>query len=286
MKLYRDYIFKHIKETKFPMWALYVIQNYKRVPIMFFAGDNFTDNDTPESKAEKAVERLQTALQDLPADAVLCIELKSSRSANQGGILGPFEFINHDKGDEPVGGVNGMAAQFPGLIGMPPAPAGYVSEETLNGRLEMLRAENERKIQNIIHEQREQDFKEKVAREREELKQLRKELNEEKKKYESNTGAAAETLVFALKKIIAELFPGVAAAATTAAPAAALEGTNEPERQPEQVKDAKYLAVERLANSLYNNANLNEGDINRILETIQNAPTNDPQQKEIQEAAA
>ena len=53
MKLYKDYIFKHIEETKFPLWGLYLVQGYKRVPIMFYAGDNFTESDMPEEKAKK-----------------------------------------------------------------------------------------------------------------------------------------------------------------------------------------------------------------------------------------
>lgn len=275
MKLTRDYILKHIKETNFPLWALYVVQNYKRIPIMFFSGDNFTDSDTPESKAQKAIERLQNALQDLPGDAVLCIELKSSRTANQGGILGPFEFVNHDKGDEPAPTFNGMAAQFPGLVGLPQAPAGYVSEETLNSKLEAVRVENQRQINDLIYQQRTKDFEEKMQRERAELKELRKELNDEKKKYESNTGAAAETIVFAIKKIIAEFFPALKATGqATTAPQLGEAGTAA------EPADPKYKAVEELATQLYENPNIKESDIRRMLAGMNQQPTQ-PAQSEL-----
>lgn len=264
MRLTRDYILNHIRETKYPLWALYIVQNYKRLPIMFFAGDNFTDADTPESKAEKGIERLQNALQELPSDAVLCIEIKSSQKANQGGILGPFEFVNHDKGEESAT-VPGTGQQFAGLVGYPTAPAGYVSEETLNGRLEALRVENEQKINNLIFKQREKDFEEKMQRERQELKELRKELNDEKKKYESNTGAAAETIVFALKKILGEFFPALKNA-TAAAPSNQLQGLNAAQPQTvDEPHDPKYKAIEELASRLYENPDIKESDIQRMI---------------------
>lgn len=264
MRLTRDYILNHIRETKYPLWALYIVQNYKRLPIMFFSGDNFTDNDTPESKAEKGIERLQNALQELPSDAVLCIEIKSSRNANQGGILGPFEFINHDKGDE-LATVSQTGQQFAGLIGYPTSPAGYVSEETLNAKLEGLRLDNERRVNQILFEHKEKDFEQKMQRERQELKELRKELNEEKKKYESNTGAAAETIVFALKKILGEFFP-VLKNATAAAPQNQLQGVQQ--QVDDEPHDAKYLAIEELASRLYDNQDVNESDIRRMIASM------------------
>lgn len=272
MKLFKDYIFKHIEETKFPLWGLWLVQGYKRVPIMFYSGDNFTDSDTPEDKAKKAIQRLTVALEDLPADALLSIELKSSKSANGSGIIGPFEFVNHSRDDEPTAQTAPAFGQFPGLVGLPAAPAGYVSEETLNGRLEALRVQNERQINDLIFKQREADFKERMARERAELKELRRELNDEKKKYESNTGQAAETLVFAAKKILGELFPGLKATATAPATPAQL-GAAEP--APEQpTHDPKYNAIERLANALYENPNINENDIQSIIDKINNNDNN------------
>lgn len=268
MKLFKDYIFKHIEETKFPLWGLWLVQGYKRVPVMFYSGDNFTDSDTPEDKAKKAIQRLTVALEDLPADAVLSIELKNSRTANGSGIIGPFEFVNHSRDDEQTATSAPGFGQFPGLVGLPAPPAGYVSEETLNGRLEALRVANERQINDLIFKQREADFKERMARERAELKEMRKELNDERKKYESNTGAAAETLVFAAKKILGELFPGLKAATAQAATPAQL-GAAEP--APEQpTHDPKYNAIERLANALYENPNINENDIQSILDKLTN----------------
>ena len=37
--LTRDYITNHIRQTKYPCWALFVVQNYKRIPLYFYNGD-------------------------------------------------------------------------------------------------------------------------------------------------------------------------------------------------------------------------------------------------------
>ena len=276
MKLTKDYIINHIKETKYPVWYLYVIQNYKRVPIQFYLGEDWSDNESTEGKVQKSVDRLLNALNSLPSDALLCIELKTNSKTNAASALGPFEFYNRDKTDETE--APAQLPQFPGLIGLPTAPAGYVSEETLNGRLEALRVENERKLNDYMFKHREKEFEEKMQRERQELKELRKELNDEKKKYESNTGAAAETLVFALKKIIAEFFPGLKAQAT--APSAALQGVQQPETAaPNPEPDEKYKVIEELATKLYENPSVSESDIRGILQSMEQ-----PAQVETQKA--
>lgn len=258
MKLTKDYIFRHIKETKFPLWSLYVVQNYKRVPLMHYNGDDFSDGDDITVKIEKSLQRLSSVLSDFPAEAVLSIDLKNSKTANGSGILGPVEFYNVDKE------IN-QPQNFNGFSGFVNPPQGWVSESVLNGKLEELRVENTKQINDLLFKQREKDFEEKVRRERQELAELRKELNDEKKKYESNTGAAAETLVFAVKKILAELFPGF------------MPGTAKPQQLgevavssqlTEQQTDAKYKAVEKLANFLYDNDKITEAQIDNLTKSI------------------
>ena len=282
MKLYKDFIFKHIKDTKYPLWALYLVQNYRRIPLAFYNGDDFVEDEKTEGKTEKACIRLASTLQDFPADAVLSIDLKNAKTANGSGILGPFEFVNVSKEDAQTTAVPGSNfANVPGLIGLPAAPAGYVSEETLNGKLEALRVESEKRINDIIFKQREKDFEEKMERERQELKDLRKELNDEKKKYESNTGAAAETLIFALKKIAAEFFPQLK---QQAAPAA-LQGVNQAPKEAAPTvdpNDGKYKAVEELATRLYDNPKIKESDIRDMLNRMDATAANvEPQKAEV-----
>lgn len=260
--LTRDYIENHIRQTKYPCWALFVVQNYKRIPLYFYNGEDFEEGDTADGKAEKAVARLASILRDYPADAHLSIDLKSSKGANgTQGTIGPLEFANRDKDDAPA---MPTAPQGFGGFGFIQPPAGWVSEETLNGKLEAIKAENEQRVNEILFKHKEDAFKEQCRRERRELEEMRKELQDERKKYESNTGAAAETLVYAVKKILGELFPqlpfGQAAATSAAQPQ--LAGTAQQEEHRPQ--DAKYSAVEVLANALYNDPNLTEKDINDI----------------------
>lgn len=265
MKLTKDYIVNHIRETKYPCWSLFVMQNYKRVPIMHYNGEDFTSDDDASAKAEKAVACLDGALQSIPPDTLLCIELRSSKGANGSqGTLGPFEFYNYNKDDAPGQQQPQQQAATFGGFGFPQPPAGWVSEEILNARLEGIEAKHEQRVNEIILKQREKDFEERRNRELREIAELRKELNDEKKKYESNTGAAAETLVFAIKKILGELFPQLPfsqqPAQLSGAPAAMGDDTPQ---------DPKYNAVEKLANYLYVNKDLSEKDINEITAAIE-----------------
>lgn len=263
--LTRDYIENHIRQTKYPCWSLFVVQNYKRIPLYFYTGEDFEEGDTPEGKAGKAVDRLSTILHDYPADAHLSIDLKSSRGANgERGTIGPLEFANRNKDDAPA---MPTAPQGFGGFGFIQPPAGWVSEETLNGKLEALAAANEKRINEILFKHKEDAFKEQCRRERQELQELRKELNDERRKYESNTGAAAETLTLAIKKILGEVFPQLpfAQAATPATPPQ-LSGATEPAQ--DNNVDPKYRAVEILANSLYENPNLTKEDIDQIAQAI------------------
>lgn len=279
MKLTKDYIINHIRETKYNCWSLFVMQNYKRVPIMHYNGDDFTAEDDASAKAEKAVARLDGALQSIPPDTLLCIELRSSKGANGSqGTLGPFEFYNYNKDDAP--NQQPQQQQFNGL-GFVNPPPGWVSEETLNAKLEGLEIKNTQRINEILLKQREKDFEERRNREYRELAELRKELNDEKKKYESNTGAAAETLVFAIKKILGELFPALpfGKAAAQPQPPAQLAGADD-----SRPADPKYSAVENLANAMYLDKNLTENDVNEIALAIRqrsllknNQPTPPPQ---------
>lgn len=259
-RLTKDYILKHIRETKYPLWSLYVIQNYRRVPIMHYNGDDFATEEKAEGKLEKSITRLQSILDDFPADAVLSIDLKKGTTANGSGILGPIEFVNKNKEDED----NTPQQNFSGLGMMP--PAGFVSEATLNGKLEELRAENTKQINELIFKQREKDFNEKIARERAELDELKRELKDEQKKYESNTGAAAETLVFAVKKILKELFPNLQL--TNQQPQ--LSGA-EMQAAPEPPLTGKAKAVSDLADFLFDSNKFSEDDILKIKDQLSRA---------------
>lgn len=285
MRLNKDFIFKHIKDTKYPLWALYIVQNYRRIPLAFYNGDDFTDDDKIEGKTEKSCIRLASTLSDFPADAVLSIDLKNAKTANGSGILGPFEFVNMSKDDEQAQ-PSTPAAQFAGF-GFTQPPAGWVSEQVLNAKLDELRAENERKINELIFKQREKDFEERMARERKELEELRKELKDEKKKYDSGTGKVAQTLAGAAKIVIGEMFPGLGIDKAEAAEqlAGAQQGelpehTEAPAQHPAPQINGKYAAIEHLAEMLYKNPDITEEQIKSLCEGVKSQM----QKKEVQDA--
>ena len=287
MRLTRDYIINHIRETKYPCWSLFVLQNYKRVPIMHYNGEDWMADDDTDAKVEKAVARLNGALQSIPPDTLLCIELRSSKGANgTQGTLGPFEFTNNDKGDTP-GSQQQPQQQAAGLggFGFMQPPPGWVSEETLNAKLEGIAVKNEQRINEILFKQREKDFEERRNRELREIAEIKKELKDERRKYESNTGAAADTLVMAIKKILGELFPALPLNNAAEAQPATLSGADT-----SRPTDPKYGAVEALANAMYQDPALTEQDVNEIALAIKqraamkhNTPPQQPQEATVVE---
>lgn len=269
MRLTKDFIFKHIRDTKFPVWGLYLVQSYKRVPLAFYNGDDFADNDTPEAKAEKSCDRLSSTLQDFPAEAVLSIDLKTSKNANGSGILGPFEFINVDK--DTAAEVPQTPSPFAGFGNFAQPPQGWISEQVLNAKLDELRTENERRINELIFKQREKDFEDRMARERKELDELRRELKDEKKKYENGTGKVASTLAGAAKIVIGDLFPGLANFdnAETVAQLSGTQPQSQSQLQPlPESHDEKYKAIEQLAEMLYKDSNITTEQVSRLIEGV------------------
>lgn len=259
MKLTKDYIAEHIKRTKYFLWSLYIVQNYKRIHLMSYYADDINENDSDEAKTEKSINRLFAVLNEMPREAVLSIDLKNSKNANGNGIVGPIEFINYTKDEQQE---QPQQQNFNGFGFINP-PQGWVSESVLNGRLEELRVENQKTINDLIFKQREKDFEEKMHRERAEIAEIRRELAAEKKKYDSNTGAAAETLIIAMKKILGELFPGFVPQSQPAQPA--LAGTPDPEPAP---ADGKYKAVEKLASMLYEDKRVSEVEVENLSKSI------------------
>lgn len=290
MRLNKDFIFKHIRETKYPLWALYLVQNYRRVPLAFYNGDDFADDEKAEGKCEKSCIRLANTLQDFPPEAVLSIDLKNAKSANGSGILGPFEFVNMSKEDTETAST--PQQQFAGF-GFANPPAGWVSEQVLQAKLDELRAENKREINELIFKQRVKDFEERVARERKELDELRRELRDEKKKYDSGTGKVAQSLAGAAKIVLGQMFPGLGIDATEGA--AELAGAQQqlPDcnqmaapATPATQRDGKYLAIEKLANMLYASPDVTEEQIASlsagIKTELEKTATHDPgQTKEV-----
>lgn len=252
----RDYVLNHIKKTKYPYWSLYVVRSYQRTHLCTYGGDDFAPDDGEEAKVAKSVRRLDDFLQSIPNGSRLSIDLRSVKSgANGTGIIGPLEFenISDEEAQSQPQSLGGVAWGAP--------PPGYVSESMLEGRLAKMEAENEKKMNALIFQQQQQDFATQMQREREEVERLKKEVEDDRKKYNSNTAMGAEALVLAFKKILGELAPGLGISAASTP-------LGEPETAP---SDPKATAVNEIANMLYDNPKLQVGDIMAIKQQFANA---------------
>ena len=252
MKLTKDAIFQHLRQTGYPLWTLCVLQNYRRLHIMSYNGDDFSDDEKPAAKIEKSLSRLQTILETFPPEMLFTIELKNSKTANGNGVIGPLEFVNNNGTMEEPAAIGAMPAQL-GTV-----PPGFVSEQYLNGKIEELKAENQKAINDLVFKYREEQFLDHMKRKEQELADLEKEMKDEKKKYESQVGKWADTLGTALQGIITKFVP-----ALQQQPAALGSAEQSQPATEQQATDPKYKAVEQFANELYNHAS--ESEINEII---------------------
>lgn len=260
MSFTRNYVLNHIKKTKYPYWSLYVVRSYQRTHLCTYGGDDFAPDDGEEAKVAKSVRRLEDFLQSIPKGSRLSIDLRSVKSgANGTGIIGPLEFenVSDEEAQSQPQSLGGVSWGAP--------PPGYVSESMLEGRLAKMEAENEKKMNALIFKQQQQDFATQMQREREEVERLKKEVEDDRKKYNSNTAMGAEALVMAFKKILGELAPGLGISADNAAAPATLGAP-----QPAPV-DPRATAVNEIANMLYDNPKLQVNDINAIKQQFANA---------------
>lgn len=252
MKLTKDAIFQHLRQTGYPLWTLCILQNYRRLHIMSYNGDDFSDDEKPAAKIEKSLARLQTILETFPPEMLFTIELKNSKTANGNGVIGPLEFVNNNGAMEEPAAIGAMPPQL-GAV-----PPGFVSEQYLNGKIEELKAENQKAINDLVFKYREEQFLDRMKRKEQELADLEKEMKDEKKKYESQVGKWADTLGTALQGIITKFVP-----ALQQQPAALGSAEQSQPAAEQQPTDPKYKAVEQFANELYNHAS--EAEINEII---------------------
>lgn len=252
MKLTKNAILEHIRNTGYPFWTLCIVQNYRRIHLVTYGGDDIDDKDTREAKCEKSTARLLNTLDNFPPDTLFSIELKNVKNgANGSGIIGPLEFVNN----------NGEMAEPAAINGIPPSalgtvPPGFVSEQYLNGKIEELKAENQKTINDLAFKYREEQFIDRMKRKEQELADLEKEMKDEKKKYESQVGKWADVLGTALSGIITKFVP------VLQQQPAALGSAEQPAAE-QQPADPKYKAVEQFANELYNHAS--ETEINELI---------------------
>jgi hypothetical protein len=118
-----------------------------------YSCEDCNTGDKTEARIEKALNWLSKYVEMFPAGTVFYITMKSSENANQGGVVGDFEFSAKGK----AGG-----SENENISGLGNVPAGYVHESEVKAKLleQSLMFERE-KFANQIEGLKE-DFKERI----------------------------------------------------------------------------------------------------------------------------
>lgn len=264
----KELIFDRIKDSGFPFWLLSLSQGFNnKVNVMQYWGNDFTDDDSPETQIDKSIRRLDNVVTSFPPDSVFVIEIRNNKQANGGGIIGPFSFVNETPAKETA------ATPEPQKVALAAIPEGYVPESMLKGIEERLEKQFEETLTNYREElerrQKEADYQRRC----EELDKRERDLKDLEKGYNSSVAKTSDTAVAILQKLgqvfLPMLMPGV-----SAAPAATpLGATSQPEPP-----DPKSDMVDAVANLLYDK--YSDAEIKVLLNDLQarkNATTTDLQ---------
>lgn len=249
----KEFIYERIKDSGFPCWNLGFIAGFRNVVnVQSYFGNDWTEDDTDETKIEKSLAQLENTLSSsFPDNTIFTIEIRAARTASGNSILGPFQFTKSnivDTAAEPTPELTQQPAQQSqlGII-----PAGYVPEAMLKGLEDQLTKNFEARIDALKaeqkQEQREQEYKNRLER----LEEREKEVKDLEKSYKSDVAKGADVVVEIIKKIGAYfLMPKNASAA-------AINYEQAPQLGEVQ-DDKKANAVDEFAAFLYNNSTIEE----------------------------
>lgn len=256
----KQLIFDRIADSNYVFWTLYLCNGYKNQShVLTYYGVDFDATDTPETMIEKSIAKLDNVVSSFPPDAVFSIELKNSKSANGNGIIGPFQFSNMPPAENPP--------QTPQNLSGAPLPLPYLTKETLDGITAQLEQNFNARLENYKAESLLREKDNELKRRERELDERINEVNDLKKAYESGVAKSADILFAAGKKLIMAFIPALVPAETAAAP---VLGDTPPETAAPE-NDPKAVAVDDLANYVYNNFSVN--DIQQIKTNMQNVHT-------------
>lgn len=260
-----EFIYDRIKDSGYPCWALGMSTGFRNVSnVMSYYGNDWTDEDSDETKVDKSINRLAATIASCPSDAVFIIEIKAARNATGSGILGPFQFTNSQPSEPSEPEKQQQPTQQPT---QPPTvsqqfsnlgyvPDGYIPKTMLDGLEERMQQRYNADLsaleQKMRAEQIERDFNAKIER----LKERENELKDKEKEYNSTVAKAADVLLEVGKRLGAYLLGGSQSAPTPPTP---LSG---------QPSDERAEAIEDVADYLYSNFDLDA--IRQLKANLQN----------------
>lgn len=232
----KELIFERIKDSGFPFWSLGLVESFRNTAnVMQYYGNDFTENDTNETKIEKSLQRLDNIVSSFPASTVFVIEIKNSKQANSSGILGPFQFSNSAQPQQP----QQLQQEYKPLAGI---PDGYIPKSMLDGLEERMQKDFENRIKAYEIESEAKRLKEQIERRERELEKKERELDELAKGYNSGVAKSADVLVEAGKKLLTMLIPINTNSNTT-----------ELGNVSSTIQDEKSKVIDDFAEYLYNN---------------------------------
>lgn len=238
-------LFQYIKNVGYPYWELFIIDGFKANRIRNYKLEDIEADASPEEKLNASVNALEITLSTFAPTVKFKITLKNSETANGSGICGPVEFIN--QAGEAI--VSTQPGGFSGLGGLPDLgkinALGYISKSEYDAKLEAMKVANDRAIMEMELRIKEDNLKREYDKKRDDLRKEIEEYRKAREDSQSSINKMVEVVKLAAPPILSQLF-GIDFGALSGAPAANTQQAGEVE-----VKDAKYIEVERLATELY-----------------------------------
>lgn len=236
-------LFKYVKTVNYPFWELQICDGFKANRIRNYNCEDIDEEATNEEKVNAALQALEITLSTFADTQKFRIILKNSKTANGSGICGPVEFINQVSVEKPAPATTApsTAANLGALSPAQIKAMGYISEPEFNAALEQVKLDNQRNLLDMEYKIKEENLKRENSKLQEKLKRQIEEYRKATEDAESGINKTVEVAKRVAPSILGQLF-GIDPK-TLQGPA---DDNNEIE-----VKDAKYIEIEKLATELY-----------------------------------
>ena len=254
-------LFKYVKTVAYPFWELQICDGFKANRIRNYNCEDIDEDATNEEKVNAALQALEITLSTFADTQKFRIILKNAKTANGSGICGPVEFINQVSDTAPAT-TAATAATGVNLGALSPAQLksmGYLSEPEFNAALEQVKLENQRNLLEMEYKIKEENLKRDTQKLQEKLRRQIEEYRKATEDAESGINKTVEVAKRVAPSILGQLF-GIDVK-TLQGPA---DNNNEIE-----VKDAKYIEIEKLATELYDSPATLE-DVVRLRNELKN----------------
>lgn len=240
-------LFAYIKNVGYPFWELAMVDGFKANRLRVYKCEDIAADATPEEKMNSSLNALEITLSSFKPTDKFRITLKNSETANGSGIYGPVEFLNMATDPNAAAMMpqqqNGGFSGFSGLPDFSKLRAlGYVPESEYTAKLEAAKLEQQKALMEMEFRIKEDNLKRDYDRKKADL---RRQIEDYQKRAEE-ASSTVNKLVAAGKKILPPLLARLMGMQPDALGTADEGNSNEVE-----VKDPKYIEIEKMATELY-----------------------------------